>query len=91
VKESVSRAVRYTNCTVITNFTSLVSGSIGEMGKDEKLLGWSRTRSRNKEEFRFSTEQTGERGDMKHEIVSAVKFVMYNKLSTDALSTSSHA
>jgi hypothetical protein len=50
------------------------------MGKYEKLLGWSRARNRNKEEFRFSTEQTGERGDMKHEIVSAVKFVMCNKL-----------
>jgi hypothetical protein len=86
VKETVSRcpaagrAVRYTNCTVITNFTSLVSGSIGEMGKNEKLLGWSRARNRNKEKFRFSTEQTGERGDVKHEIVSEVKFVMYNKL-----------
>jgi len=97
VKETVSRCptagrvVRYTNCTVITNFTSLVSSSIGEMGKDEKLLRWGRARNRNKEKFRFSTEQTGERGDMKHEIVSAVKFVMYNKFSTDALTTSSHA
>lgn len=97
VKETVSRcptagrAVRYTNSTVITNFTSLVSSSIGEMGKDEKLLRWGRARNRNKEKFRFSTEQTGERGDMKHEIVSAVKFVMYDKFPTDALSTNSHA
>jgi len=97
VKETVGRcptagrAVRYTNCTVITNFTSPVSSSIGEMGKDEKLLRWGRARNRNKEKFRFSTEQTGERGDMKHEIVSAVKFVMHSKFSTDSLSTSSHA
>jgi hypothetical protein len=86
---TAGRAERYTNCTVITNFTSLVSGSIGEMGKDEKLLRWSRAMNRNKEEFRFSTEQTGERGDMKHDIASAVKFVMYNKISTDGLSTNS--
>ena len=61
------------------------------MGKDGKQLRWSRARNRNKEEFRFSTEQTGERGVIKHEAVSAVKFVMYNKISTEALSTSSHA
>lgn len=98
VKQTVSRcptagrAVRYTNCTVITNFTSLVSSSrIEEMGKDEKLLSWGRARNRNKEKFRYSTEQTGERVDMKHEIVSAVKFVMYSKFFTDALSTSSDA
>jgi len=77
---------------VITNFTSLVSSSrIEEMGKDEKLLSWGRARNRNKEKFRYSTEQTGERVDMKHEIVSAVKFVMYSKFFTDALSTSSDA
>jgi hypothetical protein len=50
------------------------------MGKDEKMLGWSRAKNRNKEKFRFRNEQTGERGDMKHEIVSAVKFVMCNKI-----------
>jgi hypothetical protein len=61
------------------------------MGKDEKLLGWSRARNRNKEEFRFSTEQTGERRDRKQEAVSAVIFVLYIKTSTDAVLTSSHA
>ena len=78
MKETVSRcptagiAVRYTNCTIITNFTSLVSGRIGELGRDEKLLRWSRARNRNKEEFRFSTEQTGERGDRSTRLYSAV-------------------
>jgi hypothetical protein len=28
-------AVRYTNCTIITSSTSLVSGNIGELGEDE--------------------------------------------------------
>jgi hypothetical protein len=88
---TAGRAVQYMNCTVITNFTFLVGGSTGKMGKDEKLLRWSRARNINKEEFGFSTEQTGKREDIKHETVSAVKFVMYNKISTDALSTSSHA
>lgn len=80
---AADRAVRYTNCTNITSSTSLVSGSIVELGKDENCYVGaeqavetkSRASNGNKEEFRFSSEKTGEREDRRQETVSAVKFI----------------